>query len=110
MANTDVSLALERIKEQLAALNFATDAIEALQDQGKIDDDVADLQLRRLSNRRTDLRDERKTIMLTHAVTNPPTPAQITAFRAKVKALYQIVVAAAAIDDIIATAIDIASS
>jgi hypothetical protein len=108
--NTPVSLALERIKEQLAALNYATDAITALRDRGDLDDDEANLELRQLSERRTDLRDQRMTIMLTQAVANPPTAPQIADLRAKVKALYQMNVSAAALDDLIAAAVAIAGS
>jgi hypothetical protein len=110
LQDTPVSLALERIKEQLAALNYATDAITALRNRGDIEDDIANLELQELSARRTDLGDQRITILLTQTVANPPTPEQILALRAKVKALYQMNVSAAAIDDLIATAIAIASS
>jgi len=110
MANTPVSLALERVTEQLEALNFATDAITALRNNGDIDSDFARLRLRRLSRRRTDLRDQRMTIMLTQAVASPPTEAEISALRAKVKALHELNVSAAALNDLIAAALEIAAS
>jgi hypothetical protein len=110
MANTPVSLALEKIKEQIAALNFASDAIMALRDSEAISEIIATIRLRRLSARRTDLRDQRMTLILTQTVSEPPSAAQISDLRAKVKALYQLNVTAAALDDIIAAAIEIANS
>jgi len=60
--------------------------------------------------RRTDLRDQRMTIMLTQAVASPPTEAEISALRAKVKALHELNVSAAALNDLIAAALEIAAS
>lgn len=110
MADTPVSLALQRIKEQIAALNFATDAITLLLDNHQIDPVLADLRLRRLSARRTDLRDARMAVILTQAVANPPTPAEITQLRKRVAALYNMNTAASAIDALIADALAIATS
>jgi len=110
MENTPVSLALERIKEQMAALNFAYDAVIALRNRDEIDETIARLRLRRLDARRSDLSDQRMTIMLTQAVANPPTTTEIASLRAKVKALYQMNVSAAALNDLIAAAVAIAGS
>jgi hypothetical protein len=110
MADTPVSLALERIKEQIAALNFATDAVTLLLDQNKIDPTLAGLRLRRLSARRTDLRDARMTIIATQEVAMPPSADQIAELRRRVAALYNWNAAADAIDALIQEAIAIASS
>jgi hypothetical protein len=110
MADTPVSLALQRIKEQIAALNFATDAVTLLLDRHEIDPTLADLRLRRLSARRTDLRDVRMTIIATQAVAEPPSPAEITELRKRVAALYNWNSAADAIDALIGEAISIATS
>lgn len=110
MADTPISLSLERIKEQIAALNFASDALTALQDQGEISDTMANLRLRRLSARRTDLRDARMTIILTQAVINPPTAEQVADLRSRVNAMYHWNAAAASIDDLIGAALEIATS
>ena len=110
MADTPISLALQRIKEQIAALNFATDAVTVLLDQHEIEPALADLRLRRLSARRTDLRDARMTIMATQQVANPPAAAEITELRKRVAALYNRNVAEAAIDALIGEAIAIATS
>ena len=85
MANTPVSLALEKIKEQIAALNFASDSITALRDSDAISEIIATIRLRRLSARRTDLRDQRMTLILTQTVSDPPIPAQISDLRVKVR-------------------------
>ena len=77
MADLPASLALQRIKEQMAALNFATDAVTLLLEQHRIAPALADLRLRRLSARRTDLQDARMTIIATQQIANPPTPEQI---------------------------------
>lgn len=110
MADTPVSLALERIKEQMAALNFASEAVIALRDRDEIDETIARLRLRRLDARRSDLSDQRMTIMLTQTVAAVPSAAEISALRAKVRALYQLNVSAAALNDLIAAAIEIANS
>jgi hypothetical protein len=109
MADTPVSLALQEIKEQIAALNFATDAIMLLLEQHQIDPALADLRLRRLSARRTDLRDARMAIIETQSVTQPPTPAQIKALRDRVAQLYNWNKAADAIEALMQEAIAIAT-
>jgi len=65
MADSPPSFALQRIKEQIAALNFATDAIMLLLQRHEINPALANLQLRRLSARRSDLRDARMAIIET---------------------------------------------
>lgn len=108
MADTPKSLALQRIKEQVAALNFATDALIALLSEHKIDPALADLRLRRLSARRTDLRDARMTIVMTGQVANPPTTTEINELRRRVAELYNWNMASDAIDVLIGEAIAIA--
>jgi hypothetical protein len=110
MADSPASLALQRIKEQIAALNFATDALTVLLDDNEIDPELADLRMRRLSERRTDLRDARMTIIATQQVAEPPSEEQIADLRARVAALYNWNRASDAIDTLIDEAIAIASS
>ncbi|RYY26153.1 MAG: hypothetical protein EOP62_11795 [Sphingomonadales bacterium] len=110
MADTPQSLALQRIKEQIAALNFATDALTVLLDQHQINPALADLRLRRLSARRTDLRDARMSIILTGQVANPPTATQINDLRKRVADLYNWNTTSAAIDTLIDEAITIAKA
>ena len=110
MADTPKSLALQRIKEQIAALNFATDALTVLLDDHQIDPTLADLRLRRLSARRTDLRDARMSIIATGQVANPPTAAEINELRRRVADLYNWNRASDAIDALIGEAIAIATA
>ena len=110
MADTDISLALQRIKEKVAALNFATDAIMLLLEKRAIQPSLADLQLRRLSARRTDLRDERMAIIDTQQVTDVPSPAQVRELRLRVAALFNFNRASDAIDGLVAEALAIATS
>lgn len=110
MVDTPQSLALQHIKEQIAALNFATDALTVLLDQHEIDPALADLRLRRLSARRTDLRDARMSIILTGQVAIRPTVAQINDLRKRVADLYNWSKASDAIDTLIDAAIAIANA
>ncbi|MGN7159375.1 hypothetical protein [Sphingomonas sp. SAFR-052] len=110
MASTSKSLALQRIKEQIAALNFATDALTVLLDAHQFDPVLADLRLRQLSAWRTDLRDTRMTIIATGAVADPPSAAEIEQLRQRVAALYNWNRASDAIDTLIGEAIAIAAA
>ena len=110
MPDTPASLALERIKEQIAALNYATDVLTVLVDEDKFDPLKANLRLRRLSARRTDLRDARMSIIATGQVATPPTSTELANLRKRVTALYNWNTAASAIDSLIGEAIAIAAS
>ena len=110
--DTDASRALQLIREKISALNFATDAILALLETGALTgkEHLVELWLRRLSARRTDLRDERMAIILAQQVTNPPSDGELAALRTKVQALYNYNVTAAAAANLVSEAIAIAQS
>ncbi len=108
--DTDVSRSFQLIRDKISALNFATDAILALLEAGALagQEQLAELWLRRLSARRTDLRDERMTIILTQQVTNPPSDQELSDLRTKIQQLYNYNVTAAAVAALVSAAIAIA--
>ena len=110
MADVSQARMLDRIIAQLSALQVALEAVITLRSKGEMDDSLADLEILKIEARKRDLLNEMRVVILTSQVSPAPSDEEVAKLRQRVSELRNRNVTAAAIQDIVGEAFNIAAA